>query len=388
MIDASSVLAGPLACQILGDFGADVIKVEHPRQGDSIRQHGHSKDGKSLWWKSIARNKRCVGLDLGDPDGAALFLRLAAEADVVVENFRPGTLERWGIGYDRMRALNPRLVLVRVTGFGQEGPYAGRPGFGTLAEAMSGFAMSNGEPDGPPLLPPFGLADGICAMAAVAAAVMGLYHRDTRSGQGQQADLSILEPIVMALGVASTAYDQLGVVPSRTGNRSTHNAPRNVYRTRDDRWVAVSASTTAIARRVMELVGRSDLVAEPWFDSSAERARHPEVDRCVEDWVRARDLDDVVRGFEQAQAAIAPVYDIAGLMSDPHIVARDVFPSVADPDLGAVRMQNVLFRLSETPGSIRWTGRDLGADTDEILLKELGVTPECLQELRARGVVA
>ena len=388
VLDASTVLAGPLCCQLLGDYGADVIKIEHPARGDSMRGHGHSKDGQGLWWKMLARNKRCLGLYLGDPDGGEVFKRLVRDADVLVENFRPGTLERWGLGPEVLLELNPRLVLVRITGFGQTGPYAARPGFGTLAEAMSGFAAITGEPDGPPTLPPFGLADSICALAAASAAMMALYHRDGRGGRGQVIDLSILEPIVTALGPQLITYDQLGIVQQRTGNRSENNAPRNTYKTADDKWVAISTSADSIARRVMELIGHPEVIDEPWFATGRGRAEHvEELDAFVAAWIGARTRDEVIDAFEAAHAAIAPVYDAAELLADPHVQATQMVATVDDPDLGPLRMQNVLFRLSQTPGAIRHAGRALGADTDEIL-SEAGYDDGAITALRERGVVA
>jgi crotonobetainyl-CoA:carnitine CoA-transferase CaiB-like acyl-CoA transferase len=389
VIDVSTILAGPLTCQVLGDFGADVIKVEHPRHGDGMRNHGHSKDGVPLWWKVLSRNKRTVGLYLGDPEGAELFLRLVETADVVVENFRPGTLERWGVGYEAMKERNCGIILARVTGFGQAGPYASRPAFGTLAESMSGFAAITGQPDGPPTLPPFGLADSIAGITGVGAVMMALYQRDARGGTGQQIDLSILEPLVTVLGPQPIVYDQLGIVQQRRGNRSENNAPRNTYRTKDGRWVAISASATSIAERVMRLVGHAEVIDEPWFASGAERAKHADLrDGYVASWIGARTREEVIEAFEQAQAAVAPVYDVAELMDDPQVQALDMITTVDDPELSAVRMQNVLFRMSQTPGSIRFTGRDLGADTDTVLGTELGLPAEKLTELRERGIVA
>ena len=248
-----------MATMLLADFGADVVKLEHPSRPDPARGHGPAKDGAGLWFKALSRNKRHATLDLSHPDGQELFLRLAAGADVVVENFRPGTLERWNVGWDELSAANPGLVLARVSGFGQDGPYAHRAGFGTLAEAMSGFAALNGEPDGPPLLPPLALADGVAALATAFAILAALRARET-NGRGQVVDVSLLEPLMTLLGPGVSAYDALGELQPRTGNRSSHNAPRNVYRTADDRWVAVSSSATSIAERVMRLVGRADLV--------------------------------------------------------------------------------------------------------------------------------
>lgn len=264
VLDLATLFAGPLAATMLGDFGAEVIKVEHPRKPDPSRGHGPSKDGIGLWWKLLGRNKRTLTLDLSAPGGRDVLLRLAAETDVVIENFRPGTLERWGLGWEELRAVNPRLVLARVTGFGQKGPYAHRPGFGTLAEAMSGFAAVTGEPDGPPTLPPFGLADSIAALATAYAVMTALAYRD-RTGGGQVVDMAIIEPILTVLGPQPLWYDQLGYVQPRTGNRSRNNAPRNTYRTADGHWVAVSTSAQSVAERVMRLVGRPELTEEPWF---------------------------------------------------------------------------------------------------------------------------
>lgn len=388
VLDVSTILAGPLGCQLLADFGADVIKIEHPRFGDGMRNHGHAKGDVPLWWKMISRNKRTVGLYLGDPDGAELFLQLVEHADVVVENFRPGRLERWGLGYDVLAARNPRVILARVTGFGQEGPYANRPGFGTLAESMSGFAEITGEPDRPPTLPPFGLADSIAGMALASAITMALYHRDARDGTGQVIDLNILEPIVTALGPQPIWYDQLGVIQTRSGNRSGNNAPRNTYVTADGKWVAISTSATAIAERVLRLVGHPEVIDEPWFSSGRGRAEHADLlDEYVSAWIIERTRDEVLAAFEEADAAIAPVYDVADLMADEHVEATEMITSVDDDELGPVRMQNVLFRMSDTPGSIRWTGRALGADTDAVFGDELGVDAEQLAALRERGVV-
>lgn len=387
VIDASTVLAGPLIGQIMADFGADVIKVEHPLTGDSLRGHGAQKDGRGLWWKMVARNKRCLGLDLSHPEGAEVFLDLASTADVVIENFRPGTLERWGLGWDVLSDRNPGLILCRVTGYGQTGPYADRPAFGTLIEAMSGFAHMTGEADQPPTLPPFGLADSVAGFSGVAAVMMAVHHRHA-TGKGQVVDLSILETLAAALGPHVVTWDQTGHIAQRSGNRSSNNAPRNTYLTADHCWVAVSSSADAVARRTMELVGRGDLVSEPWFAIGAGRAEHTEeIDEALSSWIGERSLAQVIDAFAAAEVAVAPVYDVAQYASDPQVLAREAITAVDDPDLGPVRMQNVLFGLSSSPGAIRHTGRDLGADTDEVL-KEVGLSVESIDELRAKGVVA
>jgi crotonobetainyl-CoA:carnitine CoA-transferase CaiB-like acyl-CoA transferase len=386
VIDLATLFAGPGAATILADFGAEVIKVEHPTRPDGARTHGPSKAGVGLWWTSLGRNKRAMTLDLSRPEGRDVLLRLVGDADIVVENFRPGTLERWGLGYDVLSAVNPRLVLVRVTGFGQFGPLANRPAFGTLAEAMSGFAHSTGQPDGPPTLPPLALADNISGIAAALAAMTAIHGRE-QTGRGQVVDLAIIEPILAMLSSQITIFDQLGIVPQRTGNRSENNAPRNTYLTRDGHWVAVSSSATPVAERIMRLVGRGDLVEQPWFSSGRERAAHADdIDAAVTAWIAERDLDAVLQEFEAAEAAIAPVYDIQQIFDDPQYRALDTITAVDVPELGRVKMQNVLFRLSDTPGGIRFGGRAHGADTDE-LLTELGYSPDAISTLRDGGAV-
>ncbi len=368
VLDVATLFAGPMAATLLGDFGADVVKVEHP-SGDPLRTHGHGKDGHGLWWKVLARNKWTVTLDLSRSEGQDLLRGLARQADVLIENFRPGVMERWNLGYDRLSAGNPGLVMLRMTGFGQFGPYAGRRGFGTLAESMSGFAAITGEPDG----------------------MLALYRRDARGGdgRGQVIDLAIIEPILTAIGAQLTVYDQLGIVQPRTGNRTPNTAPRNTYRTRDRRWVAISTSATPVAERVMRLVGRPDLPEEPWFASGIERAAHVELlDGAVGAWIAERDFDEVMRAFEDAGAAIAPVYDARGVLEDPQYRALGTILTVDDEDLGPLRMQNAMFRMLGTPGRVRFAGRRLGQDTRRILGERLGLSAQRLDELAAAGVTA
>ncbi|WP_406175932.1 CaiB/BaiF CoA transferase family protein [Streptomyces canus] len=386
VLDLATLFAGPIAATMLGDFGAEVVKIEHPTKPDPSRGHGPSKDGVGLWWKVLGRNKRTITIDLSKRGGRATFLRLAETADVVIENFRPGTLEKWDLGWPELSAVNPRLVLTRVTGFGQFGPYAHRPGFGTLAEAMSGFAAITGEPGAPPVLPPFGLADSIAGLATAYAVMTALAARD-RTGEGQVVDMAIIEPILTVLGPQPTWYDQLGLVQERTGNRSANNAPRNTYRTADGTWVAVSTSAQSIAERVMHLVGRPELIDEPWFATGAQRAAHADVlDRAVGSWIAERTRTEVLAAFEKAEAAVAPIQDIRDVMADPQYQALDTVTTVDDPEIGPLRMQNVLFRLSSTPGTIRWAGRPHGADTDEVLM-ELGLTQAELTALRTEGAL-
>jgi crotonobetainyl-CoA:carnitine CoA-transferase CaiB-like acyl-CoA transferase len=386
VLDISTVYAAPITAMLLGDFGAEVIKVEHPR-GDPARTHGWNREGHGLWWKVISRNKRTMTLNLGTPQGQDILRRLVADADVLVENFRPGVMERWGIGPDRLLDINPRLVMLRVTGFGQDGPYAERRAFGTLAEAMSGFAHQTGQEDGPPTLPPFGLADGVAGIAGAFAVITALYQRDASGGTGQVIDLSLLEPLLGILGPGPTVFDQLGVIAGRHGNRSPNNAPRNAYLTRDGRWVAISASATSVAERVMRLVGRGDLAEKPWFASAGERSRRSELlDGAVSQWIAARDFDEVVKAFEDAGAALAPIYDIEQLMDDPHVQFRDTVTTVHDEDLGPLQMQNLMVRLTGTPGAIRFPGRRLGQDNHALYRELLDIDGDELEHLRREGV--
>ena len=388
-MDMATIFAGPLAATILGDFGADVIKIEHPVKGDPVRSHGPSKNGIPLWWAMLARNKRTVGLYLGDPRGAEIAKKILAHCDVLVENFRPGTLESWGLSPEELHKINPGLVIARVTGFGQFGPYSSRPGFGTLAESMSGFAAMTGLPDGPPTLPPFGLADGIAALATSQAIMTALYAREKNGGRGQIVDLAIIEPILAILGPQPIIYDQLGTIQQRTGNRSVINAPRNTYQTLEGKWVAISTSAQSIAERVMELVGHPEVISEPWFSKASTRVPHGELlDKYVGDWIKERDLPTVISAFEAAQAAVAPIYDVSDIFVDPQFQALDSITTVEDPDLGPLRMQNVLYRLSESPGSIRWTGRKLGANTREVLEEFDAISASDWNELINDKVIA
>jgi crotonobetainyl-CoA:carnitine CoA-transferase CaiB-like acyl-CoA transferase len=388
VIDAATLFAGPVIGCLLGDFGANVIKVEHPR-GDGLRSMGWTKDGVSLWWAFVARNKRCVTLKLSHPSGQEVMKRLVADADVLVENFRPGTLERWNLGPDVLLGINPRLVLVRTTGFGQTGPYSSRPGFGTLAEAISGYAHINGWPDGPPTLPPFALGDGIAALTGTCAVMFALWWREHGGdGRGQVIDLSIYEPLFWMLGPQALVYDQLGVVQGRTGNRAPFTAPRNAYRSKDGRWLGLSGSAQSIAERVMRIVGREDLIAEPWFADHTGRLQHAdELDGVIGAWIGERTAEEVLDAFTEMEAAIAPIYSIADIFEDPHYRARETIAAVDHPKLGAIRMQGVVPRLSLTPGRIQHPGAELGEHNEEIYIGELGLTRAELTELRREEVV-
>jgi len=387
VIECGTIIAAPMTAMLLADWGADVIKVEHP-MGDAFRSAGTQKNGIGLNFKVFNRNKRHIVLDLSKPEGQDILRNLVRESDVLIENFRPGVMERWNIGWDALHELNERLVMLRMTGFGQFGPYSKRAGFGTLAESMSGFASINGYPDGPPTLPPFGLADGVAALSSAYAVMLALYDRDTKDGTGQMIDVAIIEPLFALLGAQATIYDQTGEIKGRSGNRTGNHAPRNIYKTRDDHWIAISTAAQSIAERVMTLVGHPEVITEPWFGTGEDRAGHAdELDGMVAAWVAERDYVDVMRGFEEVGAAIAPIYDISQVMDDPQYKALNSVITVDDDDLGPIKMQNLLFRMSKTPGKVRHPAHRLGQDTDAVLREVLGVPDERLQELHASGVI-
>ena len=388
VVDASTVIAGPTIGMIMGDFGADVIKVEHPR-GDVLRDTGAQKDGIGLWFKMANRNKRCITLNFGSDKGQELFKKLIETTDVLIENFRTGTMEKWGLGWEDLKRINPRLVMIRVTGYGQTGPYRHRPGFGTIAEAFSGFAAVTGDPDGPPTLPNFGLADGVAAAYGTFAAMFALYHRDAqKSGEGQYIDLSIYEPLFQVMGPQPLQYDQLGVVQQRFGNRSKNNAPRNAYETKDGHWVAVSTNAPSIVKRVLTLCGGPEAAADPRFQTPKGRVEHiDEVDGIVASWIADHDLKTVLSEFEKAEAAIGPAYTIDQIFEDPQYQARNDIVELDDEDLGKIRMTNVFPVMSATPGKVRHAAPRKGQHNAEVYGDVLGLSAEELAALKEDGTV-
>lgn len=387
VLDIATMAAAPWAAAYLAELGADVIKVEHPTKGDHQRRWGTQHKGVGLFWKSMARNKRCVTLDLGKPAGAELFKRLVAEADVVIENFRPGTLERWGLGYETLAERNPRLVLLRVTGFGQTGPYHARPGFGTLAESLTGLAHLNGQPDGAPTLPNLPLADGLAGVTAAFAVMVALYWRDARGGTGQVIDLSLCEPLLRLVEPALLDFDQLGVVRGRIGSRSDHVAPRNSYKCADERWVSISASAPSIFDRLMQAIGKPELISDARFATNAARVKNVKaLDAIIGEWIGARPCEEVLRVLEAAQVAIAPVYDPRDVFADEHFRARQSLVELPDPDLGRLALVNVVPRFSKTPGRVTHTGAALGEHNDEVY-GALGVDAEEQARLRREDII-
>lgn len=388
ILDLATMAAGPWAASYLADWGADVIKVEHPVLGDHLRRWGKSKGDVPLFWKSISRNKRVMTIDLSHPEGREVVLNLARSCDAVVENFRPGVLERWRLGYEDLRSAREDIILLRTTAFGQTGPYARRPGFGTLAEAMSGLAHLTGEPDGPPTLAAYPLADGVAGLSGAMALLAALYHRDALGGTGQVIDNAISEANLRLIEYIVLEHDQLGLVPGRQGNRLPGLAPRNAYPTRDGGYIAISGGTQSTVAGLFEAIGRSDLIEDPRFATAAARVANVNaLDAIIGGWIVERTTDEVVEVFDRLDIAAAPVADIAQVYSNPHYRARETIVEVEDDELGPVRTLAPHPRLSATPGRVRWLGATKGKDTDGILREILGYGPERIAKLRETGAI-
>ena len=384
VLDLSRLVAGNILTQVLGDFGAEVVRVEPP-EGDTLR--GWRVNGVETNWKLYARNKKSLCLDLRQERAKALLLDLVPSAAMLVESFRPGTLEAMGLGPEVLHARNPKLVIVRVSGWGQDGPYRRRPGFGTLVEGMSGFADMNGFADREPVLPPMYLADSLAGLYGAAGAMIALREVERNGGQGQVIDLPLLDPLFAVLGPQAANYRLTGSVKPRTGSRSTNAAPRNAYRTRDGRYVCLSASTQKMAERTLKSIGRADMLADPRFTTNEERVKHAaELDAVIGAFVAQRTQTENVAFFEAAEVTIGPIYDISQILEDPHVIGRALVTDYPDPDMEAFPMHHVVPRLAATPGSIRTRAPRLGEHNRE-LLTELGVDAGAYASLRAAGVV-
>ena len=382
VLDLSRLVAGNMLTLQLGDFGAEVVKIE-PVEGDPLR--AWRDGGEELFWKEYSRNKMSAALELRNPAAMEALLRLVEKADVFVESFRPGTLEKMGLGPDVLLARNPRLVIVRVSGFGQTGPYAQLPGFGTLVEAMSGLAVRTGFPDREPLLPPLALADMIAGLSGAMATVTALLARDRNMAKGQVIDLSLLEPLFSVLGPEAAIYKRTGQMKQRAGNGISLSSPRNIYRCADGKFVALSGSTPAMARRVFEMIGRADMIEDPRFRTNSDRVKNREqVDAAVGAWFANKSRDEALSLMRSAEVTVGPVYNVDDVVTDPHFNRREILVDVEDPELGVLPMHNIVPRLSATPGVWRRPAPRLGEHTDEVL-KAAGMDSEAISRLRAEG---
>lgn len=389
VLDISNVIAGPFAAGMLGDFGAEVLKVELPGTGDPLRALPPHKEGKPLIWKVTNRNKKGITLDLRKDEGRALFLKLIPRFDVLIENYRPGTLDRWGLAKEALWAAHPKLTILRLTGFGQTGPYRNFPGFARLFEAYSGLTYITGERDGPPLHPGYPIGDPIAGVFGAFGVLTALYDRLKHpDSPGQEIDLSATEAMMKLMEVLPIEQDQLGIVHERIGNDNAYVAPANVFRTSDGHWVTFTCATPNIFERFAELIGRPELLTDPDFAKNAARVmRRSEIDAIAAAWVGERPLPEVLEKLNAAGVSVAPIYTNAQIATDAHVIARQALASVPDEDFGAVKMPGVVPRLSATPGEIRSTGPSLGAHNAEVYGEWLGISEAEQKRLRDAGVI-
>lgn len=393
VLDLAILFSAPQISAMLGDLGADVVKLEPPPRdgkpgGDPMRGMGAQRDGRSLMWALVSRNKRAITCDPSTPRGRELLYRLVRAADVVIENLPPSTLERWGATPDELLAVNPNAIVVSVSCYGSTGPYAGRDGNGSLAEAFGGLTHLTGEPDGPPMLPSIALGDTLTAIAGLVGTLAACYYRDARGGRGQKVDVSMYEPVLQLLAGVVIAYEDGTPPPHRTGSRVQNGVPRNVYRSRDGAWLVVSGTTDNQVARLLPLLGLDTPDGRAKFARATDRVRHAdELDRLVAEWIAARDRNDVVDQLLTARIPVAPVNTVADLLADPHVNARRDFVVVDDPTFGPLRMVAPLPRLSGTPAEIRWAGPPLGAHTDEVLREWLDLSSDEIHGLRDQGVI-
>ncbi len=383
VLDLTRLVAGNMLSLQLADFGAEVVKIEEPGKGDPLRDW--RIQGVSCYWKVYSRNKKSVTLNLREPEGKALLLRLASSADVLIENFRPGTLEKMGFGPEVLHARNPGIVVVRISGWGQDGPYKYRPGFGTLVEGMSGFAAKNGFEDREPVLPPLALADMIAGLYGAFAVMTALRHRDA-GGAGQVIDLPLLDPMFSVLGPEAAIYQLTHQIKPRTGSRSSTACPRNVFPTRDGRWISMSASMQAMVDRLYKALGVPEMLADPRFRTNADRVANADASEApIRDFISAHTLAEGMEFFEENEITAAPVYDIDQFMADPHVQARQIVVDLPDKDMGTIPMHAVVPRLSASPGALRRPAPELGEHTAE-LLERLGVDAPTRDDLARRKI--
>jgi len=391
VLELGSLLAGPFVGRLLGDFGAEVIKAEPPGSGDPLREWGvHRYRGRSLWWPVQSRNKKLVTLNLRDERGQEIARRLADSSDVLVENFRPGTLERWGLSPERLHETNPGLIVARVSGYGQTGPYADRAGFASTGEAMGGLRYVNGFPDEAPPRSGISLGDSLAAMFATQGVLMALYERSVSpSGEGQVIDASIMESCFALLESMVPDYDKMGVVREPTGTVLAHVAPSNVYRSRDGKWVVIAANAENLWQRLCAVIGREDLLSNPRYATHSLRGQHmDELDAIIAEWAGQHDAAEIDRTLNEAKVVCGPVYSIADIFEDPQFRAREMLIQMQDPELGPLTAPGVVPKLSRTPGQARFTGAwELGAHNGEVYGGLLGLSGDELAELEAEGVV-
>ena len=388
VLDVATMMAGPWAATYLADFGADVVKAELPVKGDPVRAWGSQVEGTALAWKGLSRNKRLITLALNTVEGQQMLLRLVKDFDVLIENYRPGVMERWGLSPEKLLEANPRLIILRTSGYGQDGPYAPKPGFGTLAEAFSGLSYITGAEDRPPVLSGYPLADGVTALAGAMAILAAVYWRDVNGGTGQVIDNAIIEANYRLIDYTMLDYEKLGIVRERTGNRLGDLAPRNSYETADGGWVAISGGTQGIVERLFHCINRPELIDDPRFENNASRIKNVHaLDEAIAAWMIQHTEEHILRVFDEQGVSGAPVNNVAQIADNEHFRARNLLLSIDDPELGLTSTVHVHPRMSATPGGVKFLGGTIGRDNESFYLEEIGLSREEFDALMAAGAI-
>ncbi|MET1031749.1 MAG: CoA transferase [Domibacillus tundrae] len=389
VLEMGQLIAGPSAARLFAEFGAEVIKVENPKNGDPIRNWRIVENGTSLWWYVQARNKKSITLDLRQPEGQEMVHRLAEEVDIIIENFRPGTLEKWGIGYEQLKKINPRLIMVRISGYGQDGPYRDKPGFGSIGEAMGGLRYLTGYPDRPPTRVGISIGDSISSLYAVIGALMAVYNRDiAKSGEGQCVDVALYESVFSFMESMLPEYGHAGVIRERTGSTLPGITPSNTYMCKDGKFVVIGANGDGIFKRLMVTIGLPEFADDPRFESNKTRTDHAELlDKKIENWTKSLDLPEVLEKLDKAGVPAGSIYSIEDIVNDAHYQARGMIKEIEVEGIGKLMVPGVVPKLSETPGEIEWAGPELGQHDEEIFLQKLKLTEEQIKLLKEKGII-
>lgn len=389
VLEMGQLIAGPFASRLLAEFGADVIKVESPTTGDPIRTWRIVENGTSLWWYVQSRNKKSITLDLRQEEGQEIIRRLVKEIDILIENFRPGTMEKWGLSYEELKKINPKLIMLRVSGYGQDGPYRDKPGFGSIGEAMGGLRYITGYPDRPPTRVGISIGDSLSALYAVIGALMAVYHRDVNgTGEGQVIDVALYESVFSLMESVIPEYDRARVIRERTGSTLPGITPSNTYACADGKYVVIGANGDAIFKRLMNAIGRTDIAEDPRFENNAKRSEHAEyLDGIIEEWTKSMPFNEVIKYLDKARVPAGSIYSVEDILNDPHYQARQMIQDVEVEGLGNLKMPGIVPKMSATPGSIEWAGPKLGQHTEDVLKENLQLTKEQIEELKDKGII-
>lgn len=389
VLELGQLIAGPSAGRMFAEFGAEVIKIETPKTGDPIRNWRVVENGTSLWWYVQARNKKSVSINLREAEGQQIIRELVKETDILIENFRPGTMEKWGLGYEDLKEINPRLIMVRVSGYGQDGPYRDKPGFGSIGEALGGLRYITGYPDRPPTRVGISIGDSLSALYAVNGALMAIYHRDVLgTGQGQVIDVALYESVFSLMESTLPEYDRTGIIRERTGSTLPGITPSNTYMCKDGKYVVIGANGDAIFKRLMVAMGRTDIAEDPRFENNTNRSNHAEyLDSLIEDWTKSMPFDEVIVYLDEAKVPAGAIYSIKDILEDPHYKERQMIQEVEVEDLGRLKMPGVVPKMSLTPGAIEWAGPKLGQHTEEVLSEKMNLSNEEIETLKQKGII-